>query len=82
MEEQWGDCSRPTRPSSGHVGVKRGRTMVCMARPCDAVGRLQKHVGAGPPGGPGAPVAAFPAEVRRQSVWKGGAFGRVVSSRC
>ena len=29
----------------GLVGVLRGRLMACMARPCYAVGRLQKHVG-------------------------------------
>ena len=28
----------------GLVGVLRGRLMACMARPCYAVGRLQKHV--------------------------------------
>jgi hypothetical protein len=82
LKAHWGDCSWPTWASSGHVGVQRGRMMACTASPCDATEHLQKHVGDGPPGGLGTSVAAFLAKVRRQLMWKGGAFGRAVSSRC
>ena len=77
-----GDCSRPTWAPRGHVGVQRGHMMACMASPCDAIERPQKHVDGGSLRGRGTPVAAFLAAVRRLSMRNGGAFGRVVSSRC